>query len=544
VLVKSEDYVNGAWQVTLKASMFSHPGDVSGDGRLDINDLDILADEWLQEGQLNADVIHDNKVDLNDFAVVASAVGGNGTVYYVDAVDGNDSGSGVSETDAWETLDRVNGSLLGPGDKVLFKAGTSYVGQFKPQGSGEDGKPIVIGSYGSGSKPLINGGGANDGALVLYNVEHYEIRNLEITNNARRAVQVKLAGFGTAHHIHLTDLYIHDVVGGIECFCVEGSVPSRYDDLLIENCTFLRTEWAAIRTTSYPYFCFRDNWFPSTNVVVRNNVIRAFSGNGIIVGSCDGALVEHNILRDQTSTDHASAGIWPWSSDNTVIQFNEVSGMTGTIDGQAFDSDWNCRNSLFQYNYSHDNANGFMLICNNGEHTPESQNAGNVGTVIRYNISQNDGGYIFDFAGPTDNVAVYNNVIYYESGDAWAIYHWDWGGWANNSRFYNNIFYTGAGGTLHFSLGSSTANIFEKNAFYGNFAYRPYDPNAITSNPMLIGPGTGGSGLDSVDGYKLQSGSVCIAAGKTLDDNGGRDYWGYTVPDVNAPDIGAHQFSE
>ena len=61
--------------------------------------------------------------------------------------------------------------------------------------------------------------------------------------------------------------------------------------------------------------------------------------------------------------------------------------MKGQKDGQAFDSDGFCRNTVFQYNYSHDNDGGFMLICGRE----------NVGTTIRYNISQNDQTRLFHF---------------------------------------------------------------------------------------------------------------------------------------------------
>ncbi len=64
---------------------------------------------------------------------------------------------------------------------------------------------------------------------------------------------------------------------------------------------------------------------------------------------CDGALVEHNTMRDCARLGKeagAAAGIWPWSCDNTVIQFNEVSDHKAPWDAQGFDSDWNCRGTV------------------------------------------------------------------------------------------------------------------------------------------------------------------------------------------------------
>ena len=52
-------------------------------------------------------------------------------VYYVDAVNGNDSYSGLAgaftsgTTGPWKTIAKVNAATLNPGDSVLFSAATS-----------------------------------------------------------------------------------------------------------------------------------------------------------------------------------------------------------------------------------------------------------------------------------------------------------------------------------------------------------------------------------------------------------------------------------
>jgi len=112
----------------------------------------------------------------------------------------------------------------------------------------------------------------------------------------------------------------------------------------------------------------------------------------------------------QRSQDY-NVGIWPWSADNTIIQYNEVYGTKGQHDAEGFDSDWNSRNTLIQYNYSHDNEGGFLLICNEGSQ-PADISAGNTGTIVRYNISQNDHHRGIKFSGPVKNTLIYNNTIY------------------------------------------------------------------------------------------------------------------------------------
>lgn len=105
--------------------------------------------------------------------------------YYIDATNGNDANNGNSENTSWKTLSKVNETTFNPDDKILFKSGEVWNGQLLLKGSGSEGKPIIVNSYGSGNKPIFNGGGVteNDGTtLRLKNGSYWEINNLEITN--------------------------------------------------------------------------------------------------------------------------------------------------------------------------------------------------------------------------------------------------------------------------------------------------------------------------------------------------------------------------
>ena len=58
----------------------------------------------------------------------------------------------------------------------------------------------------------------------------------------------------------------------------------------------------------------RDKWYPNLNVIVKNNLIEKVPGDGIVIFGCDGAIVEHNTLRDFPDIlpdSEAAAGIWP-----------------------------------------------------------------------------------------------------------------------------------------------------------------------------------------------------------------------------------------
>ena len=60
-------------------------------------------------------------------AVPVSAKGAeaaSGTTYYVDSKKGKDSNAGTSESEAFQTLDKVNELDLNPGDTILLKKGS------------------------------------------------------------------------------------------------------------------------------------------------------------------------------------------------------------------------------------------------------------------------------------------------------------------------------------------------------------------------------------------------------------------------------------
>jgi len=251
------------------------------------------------------------------------------------------------------------------------------------------------------ARPRIETGGGCEDALLLRNAEHVEVRDLELTNQGagdrpRRGAHIVADNCGTLADILITGLFIHDVNGtqrqkdnGGLIFRSRGErVPSRFDGLRIERNIVWRVDRSGIAAQSY--HASRTRWFPSTNVVIRDNWVGDVGGDGIVPWATDGCLVEHNIV--QGANERAgtyNAGIWPWSTDNTVMRLNRASEVKTLLDGQGFDSDYNSRNTVIEFNLSHDNEGGFLLICSPGKRNP-SENLGNQGTIARLNISRHD----------------------------------------------------------------------------------------------------------------------------------------------------------
>ena len=491
-----------------------------------------------------------------------------GQTYYIDSQNGDDANSGHSAASAWKTLTKVNSTTFAPGDRILFRSGTSFTGQLWPKGSGKEGAPIVIDKYddkyGGDAKPIINAAGKSEDALLLKNQEYWEISNLEITNTGakpalRRGVHLDADNCGELHHIYLRSLTVHDVNGvdrdkvngGIHYTAEGGTKPSRFVDLRIENNHIYHVDRSGIFGWSSHWV--RSKWYPSLGVVIRGNHLEDIGGDGIVVVATDGALVEHNVVghANQRSKGYDVA-IWSWSADNTIIQYNEAYATRGQRDGEGFDSDWNSRNTLIQYNYSHDNDGGFLLICNEGGHDP-GESIGNRGTIVRYNISQNDHHRGINLAGPVKNSLIYNNTFYIGKDDkVGLVLHSDWGGWADGTYLYNNIFYVEGAADFSYGVsrakngehttapgpGKSTNNGFDFNLYYGNVK-PPNDAHALIANPLLSNPGGAALGLDSAAAYRLQPGSPAIDSGKAIPNDGGKDFFGTVVPACRGIDRGA-----
>lgn len=86
---------------------------------------------------------------------VAAVRGKGGAVvpgYFVDAVGGNDSNTGLSAAQAWKTIAKVNGATFQAGDTIQFKQGDLWREELVfPRST------LNFGAYGGGARPQVFG---------------------------------------------------------------------------------------------------------------------------------------------------------------------------------------------------------------------------------------------------------------------------------------------------------------------------------------------------------------------------------------------------
>jgi len=374
------------------------------------------------------------------------------TDYHVDAQRGDDANSGTRARKAWRSLEKASAAPLAPGDRLLLRAGGVWRGQLRVTARGTEKQPILVQAYGKGPRPRIEAGGLHEDALLVRNAQYLSVSDLELTNDGpgeqpRRGAHVVADNCGELRGLVLSDLYIHEVRGtqkkkdngGIIFRTLGEQTPSRFIGLRLERNIIWRVDRSGIAAQSYHHA--RTRWFPSLNVVIRDNWVGDVGGDGIVPWATDGALIEHNIVQGANERAGSyNAGIWPWATDNSVFRLNRASGVKTLMDGQGFDSDYNSRNTLLEYNLSHDNEGGFLLVCTPGKRKPE-ENVGNVGTIARCNISRNDGARTFHVSA-AERTTLERNAVYVGAGhDVQVLLLTDWTGWANGLTVRDNLFH-------------------------------------------------------------------------------------------------------
>lgn len=477
-------------------------------------------------------------------------------------VDCGAAGAGDGSSAApWNSLAPVNAHTFQPGDAVLLKRGSTCTGQrLFPKGSGAAGAPIVVDAYGSGAKPKLSGAGQVTDVVLLADQQYWEIRNLDISNTGeteatRRGVHVTRTDSGTGTYYRLSGLDIHDINGnrtkkdddasaGIFFEVLGNAKATKFDDVVIADNTVRTvdrygihfwTRWMKrpeLNNANCGATC--GAWTPQTRVVIRGNTVSDIGGDAIVPHHTEGAVVEYNKVDGfrEREPQHCAAGLWGWNTDRALFQFNEVSGGKSTCDGQGFDLDEANVGTIYQYNYSHDNEGGFILLCNGAGSTTADN-------IVRYNVSQNDGGQLFDMVcGKVTNTQIYNNTFYL--GRQVQIINNENGSAAANATFTNNIFHVA---TSAASYVNAAGIGFDSNVFYGTHPVgEPADASKLTSDPKLTAPGTATS-RTSAEGYRLQAGSPALGSGRVMASPGSSDYFGNALTAGCVPDRGAHQLS-
>ena len=372
-----------------------------------------------------------------------------GTTYYISSSRGNDENDGLSEDTPFKTLTKVSQLELKPGSKLLLRASDVWQRQMlMPKGSGTREKPIVIGTYGTGAKPIISPGYSNNTiyGIRIVNGSGYEIRGLEIMN-CYGGIVFWYENTYNHKYILIEDCYVHQVTGTTTGWgggwdqkmpvdlvmasgiCINGSDAygnSRIcEDITIRNTKIDRCD-VGIQFISRDHdFSGKWNYHGKDkttsnsfyDVKITNcDVTRSYRTGGICI-SCVSKLDARDLLVDETG--YQGVGMY-WGvagfqvsrvSDSLIENCTFSNTIKGSSpDGQGFDFESDNQNvTVRKCRFLNNDAAG--LLCFGG--TWPGANAGNVVDDCYFEGNNRvDDNRIFNIGYPANSGIVKNSEIH------------------------------------------------------------------------------------------------------------------------------------
>lgn len=335
---------------------------------------------------------------LREFPVMAAvaalflgAMSAHAATYYVSQSSGDDSWTGQAAspdgtTGPWKTLAKASAVDCVAGDRILLKCGDTWNEELHPKGNGTPAKPILIGSYGEGPKPVID---RQDYRQDLFGIhladqEGFKIVGIEFAHCMTGIYGEYSDGCPTKKFIWIEDCYFrdsllyqhyedypkHKIGLGVCFFSHERDNRIVLADITIRNCVFRRLA-SGVWTNNpdnfnhnAPYICnfgnmtFEDCLFEEGYQWQLG--IRGVTGGA--VRNC----VTHDIGRGFRAFNGVAGGMFfrckNWIFEDSEWGFIDIG--QGSGDGEAFDFEGNCDQMIMRNCLFHDtDGPGFLLCC-------------------------------------------------------------------------------------------------------------------------------------------------------------------------------------
>lgn len=307
------------------------------------------------------------------------------STFYISQTAGNDSDSGLSEDQPWQTFANLDAMRLLPGDQILLKRGDVWDEDMRLWGKGQAGSPIELSVYGTGDKPRIRRTDqVNHRCVVIESPSHWRISNLDF-RNAKVGIYLRYNQSRLNEDIVIEDCYFEDMnqtanwnpanydfelsfntgvmIGGkIWAF---NSYQPILDGLTIRNCGFQRITHSVLANWYYP---------PRYRNRLRNLIIEdcwQTGGYGVGLFHVNGGQLRRCYfgLGDPIFMPTGTAqGILQTSKNFTIDQcvFEGASRQGGTADGASFDFEGDTESCTFSNNVGYNNDGQSLLILGTG----------------------------------------------------------------------------------------------------------------------------------------------------------------------------------
>ncbi len=265
------------------------------------------------------------------FLVLILAAQSQGATYYVSNF-GSDDNVGTKESAPWRTVARVQREMargrFGPGDAILFERGGVWYEELDiPSGvRGSPRAPLVLGNYGSGPLPVIDGGSRRNACIQAVNVSvaYITVDGFECRNTTAYGINFN-AGFALPG-IVIANNYVHHTGPGA---CAGCGTP--YDDNRYRNQINFEIDHAPSLASGVKILNNKVANVGGHNAIqVHGDAGGPLIRGNVVLGPCVhncidlkgvvDALVDQNVVTCPTCTGHQAA----FYAENTMVGAQRV----------------------------------------------------------------------------------------------------------------------------------------------------------------------------------------------------------------------------
>jgi len=452
------------------------------------------------------------------------------SIYYVDYSAGVDGQSGLSEGQAWKTINKVNTSMgsFSPNDFILFQGGDTWPNSDSDLAitcQGTSGNQITFGSYGSGrprfAENRISCGSGNG---------YISLDNIEVASAAGgNGVDFYKSG-GWHYDIFLTNMLVYDAAN-------VGIFLQSIDGYLIDGCEC--------------YSCYNGNIYvygsnyPITNGTISNcESYNATQNDGISVheGDSQEPCGSNHLIRDCLCYGNAEEGFDVSDGSEVTVQDCEAYG--DAYAGYIFEGQ--------------NNVTVNRCIARNGNH---GMHIGGSNVTIQNCLIYDNGynGIIMQPYTSVSGINLYNNTLVHpDSGNSGTLIEIDPN--ASSMNIKNNIimtkqatypsrliiFYSGLTPTntgtvmdnnCYYHGGGDSGRFFADDSAYSFSTWQStfsHEASSIFSDPKFVDQAN--------DNYRLQVDSPCKNTGANVGVSD--DFYKTVRPQGGGYEIGAVEFPE
>jgi hypothetical protein len=324
--------------------------------------------------------------------LIAGAMSAKGATYYVSQSTGDDSWTGQAAspegaTGPWKTLARASTANYVAGDRILLKCGDAWNEELHPKGSGTPDKPITIGAYGEGKKPLIDRQDDKKDLIGIHlaDQECFRIVGIEFARCMTGIYGEYSDGCPTKKFIRIEDCYFRDslVYGGYQTypkprniglgicfFSFECHNKIVLTGITVKNCVFRRLA-SGIWTNSPDNFNKNASFiYNFGNFVIEDCLfeegLQWQQGMRGVDGGAMRRCVTHDVGRNNRAWNGVAGAMFfrckAWVFEDSEWGFIDTG--KGSGDGEAFDFEGNCDNMVMRNCLFHDtDGPGFLICC-------------------------------------------------------------------------------------------------------------------------------------------------------------------------------------